>query len=84
MEIQMKEECSFLPHDLIDDIDNKSYDSTEEISQIMNRQDEISQFNSTFQNQFQEEHFNHCQSFFFFYLFIKIFNLKKIIILFHM
>ena len=59
----MKEECSFLPHDLIDDIDNESYDSTEEISKIMNRQDEMSQFNLNFQNQIQEEHFNHCQSY---------------------
>ena len=59
----MKEECSFLPHDLIDDIDNESYDSTEEISNIINRQDEMSQFNPNFQNQIQEEHFNHCQSF---------------------
>ncbi len=63
METQMKEECSFLPHDLIDDIDNESYDSTEEISNIINRQDEMSQFNPNFQNQIQEEHFNHCQSF---------------------
>ncbi len=63
METQMKEECSFLPHDLIDDIDNESYDSTEEISKIMNRQDEMSQFNLNFQNQIQEEHFNHCQSY---------------------
>ena len=59
----MKEECSFLPHDLIDDIDNESYDSTEEISKIMNRQDEMSKFNLNFQNQIQEEHFNHCQSY---------------------
>ena len=59
----MKEECSFLPHDLIDDIDNESYDSTEEISNIINRQDEMGQFNPNFQNQIQEEHFNHCQSF---------------------
>ena len=63
MESNIKDESSFLPHDLIDDIDNDSFDPTEEISKIINRQEEMSKYNPNFQNQFLNEQFNHCQSF---------------------
>ena len=63
MESNIKDESSFLPHDLIDDIDNDSFDPTEEISKIINRQEEMTKFNQNFQNQFPDEQYNHCQSF---------------------
>ena len=63
MEFKIKEESSFLPHDLIDDIENDSLDSTEEISNIINRPEEINQFNSQFNNSIYEQNFNHYKSF---------------------
>ena len=63
MESNPKEERLFLPQDLIYDIENDSFDSTEEISRIIKRQDEMSQFNPNLQNYIPEHNFNHCQSF---------------------
>ena len=62
MEFKINEESSFLPHDLIDDIENDSLDSTEEISNII-RPEEINQFNIQFNNSIYEQNFNHYKSF---------------------